>query len=388
MAGYALPAAWEEEQVVASCRTGASDSLDLLYRQYAPALIAFCRNRLGANGDAEDAAHEAILKAHRALPRFREGAPLWPWLSTIAANVCTDIQRSRNRFESEGDAASAAAGDNDPARSAAPGLDETVTRRVRASIVSTALEELPERFRTPLVMRELMGLSYDEIAAASNKTVASVRTTLMRARRVFRARVEDVARRQGQWPLPAAVAGGLRRARDAVRQWRHDMARAGGDVMNAVCRAEGALQAGLQMAAVAAVTAGTALGGGGMTPVAHGATGAIAHPASPTRGASVALSPTNASFAVRTAGGSAASVRPPAAAPAGRTFAMHPSTAGAGDTTLSVTHQGTTATDTHSVTLPGGGGVAGDSNMTCHTDAADDAACPAWTVAFGALPNT
>lgn len=255
MAGYALPALTEEAQVLASCRSGDVEGLDLLYRRYAPALVAFCQHRLGNAGDAEDAAHEAILKAHRALPRFREGARLWPWLATIAANVCTDMQRSRERIGPEQDGIDCFA----------PEVDEDVSQRLRVSIVEAALEELPERFRTPLFLREFMGWSYEEIADFSNKSIGSVRTTLMRARRAMQTRIEDVARRRGQWPLPAAVAGGWRRLRETVRSWRDSVSRAGADAANALWRAEGllgGLGSGLQAAAVAVAAAGTLMAAG------------------------------------------------------------------------------------------------------------------------------
>lgn len=255
MTGYALPAASEEDDVVVACRRGDQAGLDLLYRQYAPALVAFCQHRLGTVGDAEDAAHETILKAYRALPRFREGARLWPWLATIAANICTDIQRGRERLSPEQDAIDCHA----------PEVDEDVTRRLRAAIVEAALDEMPERFRKPLFLREFMGWSYEEIATFSNKSVGSVRTTLMRARRAFQSRVEDVARRQGQWPLPAVVGlGGVtrlaRRARAGLRQWRDAVSSAGADTANALWRAEGllgGLGSGLQAAAIAIAAAST-----------------------------------------------------------------------------------------------------------------------------------
>jgi hypothetical protein len=85
----------------------------------------------------------------------------------------------------------------------------------------------------------------------------------MRARQAFQSRVEDVARRRGQWPLPVAVAGGAwRRTRAALRSWRDSLARAGADAANALWRAEGllgGLGAGLQAAAVAVTAAGTLL---------------------------------------------------------------------------------------------------------------------------------
>lgn len=275
MAGYALPAECEERQVLASCLAGEAGGLDLLYRRYAPALVQFCEHRLGGVGDAEDAAHETILKAHRAMPRFREGARLWPWLATIAANVCTDMQRSRERLGAE----------PDETDWLAPEVDEDVSRRLRASIVDAAIDELPERFRTPLFLREFMGWSYEDIATFSNKSIGSVRTTLMRARRAFQARVEDVARRRGQWPLPALVVGGWRRLRATLRSWRDAVSRAASDGAAVLWRADGLLSAatpGMHMAVAAMVAAGAfavgpgALSGGdpmNLSPVAASAVG-------------------------------------------------------------------------------------------------------------------
>jgi RNA polymerase sigma-70 factor (ECF subfamily) len=216
MAGYALPVETDEYDVLVSWQRDEHDGLDLLYRRYALPLTEFCERRLGNRAEAEDAAHEAILKAYKAMPRFRQGARLWPWLSTIAANICRDALRARDRWS-----------DNAAEEQLGGEVDEDAERRVRSRILCAAIDELPERFRTPLMLREFMGWSYDDIATFSGKTIGSVRTTLMRARRALQARVEDVARRQGQWPLPIAVAARWRRVRVVLREWRqsaHDRA--------------------------------------------------------------------------------------------------------------------------------------------------------------------
>jgi len=351
MTGYALPAATEEDEVLASCRTGASDGLDLLYRRYAPALTAFCQHRLGSYGEAEDAAHETILKAHRALPGFREGARLWPWLATIAANVCTDMQRARERLGPEEDAVN----------EFGPEVDDVVSRRVRATIVDAALDELPERFRTPLFLREFMGWSYDEIAQFSNKSVGSVRTTLMRSRRAFQARVEDVARRQGQWPLPAAVglggARGLRRVRLLVRQWRDALHQTGTDAANALWRAEGlvggfgtALQAAAIILVAAAAGAAT-----GATPAAASmlatATSATAGP-----GQALATAPAPAATAPRSSAGGTQREHRSTSSGAGRAFTTSNTSVTVGPlASAAVAYDGSNVTDNESdgVTVAG-----------------------------------
>ncbi|MDP9071207.1 MAG: sigma-70 family RNA polymerase sigma factor, partial [Actinomycetota bacterium] len=199
---YQLPLPVDERRVVESGTSGHPDSLDLLYRSYAPALRAFCEARLGDPATAEDAAHEAILKAHAGLSRFRSGAPVWPWLATIAARVCCDMRRARWR-------AAAAPG----VEELTPGPDQEVDRRITIGIVHDAMRALPERYRTHLYRRDYEGWSYEEIAEADGTSVGTVRSVLLRARRALKAKVADVAASRGQWPLPALVPAAWARLR-------------------------------------------------------------------------------------------------------------------------------------------------------------------------------
>lgn len=368
--------------MVRSCLNGEDDGFDQLYRRYAPALVAFCERRLGTVGDAEDAAHETILKAHRALPRFREGARLWPWLATIAANVCTDIQRSRERLET-GDAA-----DEGLAAMLAPEVDEDVSRRLRASIVDAALDELPERFRTPLFLREFMGWSYEEIAAFSNKSIGSVRTTLMRSRRAFQSRVEDVARRRGQWPLPAVVVGGWRRLRQTLRSWRESVTRVGGDAANVVWRAEGLLGgvgSGFQAAVVAVVAAGALAS----TP-AMAADGVLTQ--STTNAMAVAPTAVNDQLSSSSATGGDPSI---SHSPPNRSMSFDPAAGSPADpitdTTVSTERDDSSATIDNLVTADPTGtgptGVEGSTTIPCDGSSMGwQAVCTAYDAAAGVVP--
>ena len=71
------------------------EAFDAIYRKFKPTLVAFCTSRLGSASEAEDASQEALLRAYRALPRFDRTQDMWPWLATIAANVCIDMKRKR-----------------------------------------------------------------------------------------------------------------------------------------------------------------------------------------------------------------------------------------------------------------------------------------------------
>lgn len=189
--------------------TGDDDAFATMCAQHRARLVAYCKRRLGTPEDAEDAAHEALVRAYRAMPAFDHSTDAWPWLRTIAARICTDMQRRA-------------------ARAAAPGLvevqgpedvHEQVAGRLRADILEDALGRLSPRYRSALLLREYAGWSYEEIAKAQGRSLPSVRSILTRGRRRLGAHVESVARSRGQWPLPGAMPP-LRRLREHVRSWR------------------------------------------------------------------------------------------------------------------------------------------------------------------------
>jgi RNA polymerase sigma-70 factor (ECF subfamily) len=208
MAQYVLPAAADERRVVEYCSAGDDAAFDLLYRNYAAPLRQFCLARLGEAADAEDVCHETLLRAFRAFDRFRDGARVWPWLATIAGNLCVDVQRERGRF----------VGPEALAGSEAEGPHEETVRRIRVGVVTEAIKRLPERYRAYVWLKDFEGWSYEQVAEVDGTSVASVRSALMRARRALKARIEEVAEKQGTWPLPAFVPLLWARLRSGVRE--------------------------------------------------------------------------------------------------------------------------------------------------------------------------
>ena len=195
---YALPSVDEERSIVSSWIDAAPGGFDAFYRRFQPPLRDFCRARLTDAADADDACQDALLRAYSASGRFRPTARVWPWLATIAANVCTDINRKKRDVSLE-ECAERQDDDADP--------DEHLARHLRGEIVSEALQDLPNRYRTPVYLRDVEGWSYADIATLERTTTAAVRSSLMRGRRVLRAKVQAIADGRGWWPLPAAVPG-------------------------------------------------------------------------------------------------------------------------------------------------------------------------------------
>jgi RNA polymerase sigma-70 factor (ECF subfamily) len=178
-----------------------TDALARLHHEHGADLLRLCRRRLSDPHLAEDACHETLLRAAANLERVHAGAALWPWLATIAANVCIDMQRRAARVSVVAEP---------PVATAAEEPHDSMTREQRRRLVEDALASLPEPVRSSLYLRELAGWSYAEIASVQGCSTGAVRSTLFRGRRMLRSRVEMLAAARREWPLPAAMVLGWR----------------------------------------------------------------------------------------------------------------------------------------------------------------------------------
>lgn len=171
---------------------GAFDALVLKYQHKVVKLVMrYVRNP----AEAEDVAQEAFIKAYRALPKFRGDSAFYTWLYRIAINTAKNAAASRGRspIEYELDR-----GDGEESHEVQARMKDTATPEALAmteeirSTVNAAIEALPEDLRTAIVLRELEGLSYEEIAAAMDCPVGTVRSRIFRAREAIDARLKDV----------------------------------------------------------------------------------------------------------------------------------------------------------------------------------------------------
>jgi RNA polymerase sigma-70 factor (ECF subfamily) len=206
-----VPEATVEDDLIAACHTEGMEGLADFYQAYAPAVRALCLARLGDRALAEDACHDTILKAYGAAGRFWPGAKVWPWLSTIASNVCTDIQRRQHREIIAG-----LIPDERPDLGE-PGADDRAQARMHSDLVTDALRRLSPRQRELLYRYEYQGYSYQEMAELTGSSLPAVRTALMRARQSLRTKVEELAEERPSWPL--AIAAIVGRVPGRIRAW-------------------------------------------------------------------------------------------------------------------------------------------------------------------------
>ena len=147
-----------------------------IFRRYHQSLYRFCLAIVGNPEDAQDALQNTMIKVLRALPGEERRIDLKPWLFRIAHNESIDLLR-RRRQTRELDAEYAAPG---------YGLAEDAATRERLRGLLVDLRELPDRQRDVLVMREMAGLDFEEIAAALSTSSAVARQTLYEARQSLR----------------------------------------------------------------------------------------------------------------------------------------------------------------------------------------------------------
>jgi RNA polymerase sigma-70 factor (ECF subfamily) len=149
--------------------------IDTLYRAHRSAVYRFLLRELGDPHDAEDATQTVFVSAFRSIARGSLPRAPRPWLFAIARNAARRTWRERSRC---------AAGDVDPDSLAGPESPDAARRDLVG-----ALEALPATQRQALVLHELGGLEYTEIAQATNQSVAGVETAIFRARRACRAQL-------------------------------------------------------------------------------------------------------------------------------------------------------------------------------------------------------
>ncbi|TAK52956.1 MAG: RNA polymerase sigma factor RpoE [Gammaproteobacteria bacterium] len=170
--------------LVRRVQNGDRAAFDALVLKYQHKVLKLVQRYVRNSAEAEDVAQEAFIKAWRALPAFRGDSAFYTWLYRIAINTAKNALVANGRRpmtldldQPEGVPAQALARMADTSTPEALALTEEIRRTVNA-----AIEALPGELRTAIVLRELEGLSYEEIAEAMDCPVGTVRSRIFRAR--------------------------------------------------------------------------------------------------------------------------------------------------------------------------------------------------------------
>jgi RNA polymerase sigma-70 factor (ECF subfamily) len=170
----------DDAALVARCRAGDEEAFEALVRRYAPRCARLAGHFLGDAEEVADVVQESLASAFTHLGRYDASRRFWPWLARMVVNGSIDRLRSaRARLERPSGALDARPADTHSPASAAAAAEER--RRVRE-----VLNSLPPRYRTVLVLREMEGMSGEEIARLLRRPAATIRWRLFKARRLFR----------------------------------------------------------------------------------------------------------------------------------------------------------------------------------------------------------
>jgi RNA polymerase sigma-70 factor (ECF subfamily) len=174
----------EEQRLIAQAQRGDVESFNALVRLYEGRVYNLSYRMLGDPDSAADAAQEAFLNAFRNIRSFRGGS-FRSWLLRIATNACYDLLRARQRRPSTSlDAAPEDDGDASPLQIAdtAESPDEFALRRELAAAIQQALGALPEEQRVIVILCDIEGLPYEEIAQITGANLGTVKSRLSRGR--------------------------------------------------------------------------------------------------------------------------------------------------------------------------------------------------------------
>jgi RNA polymerase sigma-70 factor (ECF subfamily) len=180
----------EDEELVKASRAGDGRAYGKLVERYQRRVYALAFGILRQREDAWDVAQEAFVKAYRNLDRFAGQAAFYTWLYRITYNLSLDVLRSRGRrdtvnLEDNGAAVEQAIRDEARPEDATP--NELLQRRETAQMVQTAMEKLSEKHRAIIVLREIEGLSYEEMADVLGISKGTVMSRLFHARKNLQA---------------------------------------------------------------------------------------------------------------------------------------------------------------------------------------------------------
>jgi RNA polymerase sigma-70 factor (ECF subfamily) len=184
-----------DQQLVERAQRGDKRAFELLVAKFQRKLGRLLSRLVRDPGEVEDVTQEAFIKAYRALPNFRGDSAFYTWLYRIAINTAKNYlvalgRRAPTTTEFDHEEAESFE-DADALRDSATPEAELLTREI-ATTVNRAMEALPDDLRTAITLREIEGLSYEEIASVMNCPIGTVRSRIFRAREAIAAELRPL----------------------------------------------------------------------------------------------------------------------------------------------------------------------------------------------------
>lgn len=183
-----------EQDLIKKAQEGNAEAFEQLIADYEKRILNYCFRMLGNLSDAEDAAQEVFVKVYRFIDSFNGQSSFSTWLYRIASNVCLDLLRKAKRQpkdtvsihqeNEEGESYSIAIEDTEPDPYERAQLSEA------QRVLKEALNQLSDEHKQVVILRDIEGLSYEEIAEAMGIAPGTVKSRLNRARQVLKKLLE------------------------------------------------------------------------------------------------------------------------------------------------------------------------------------------------------
>ena len=189
-----------DDELIERYRAGDEDAFTLLVRRHQQPLVNFIARYINDRDGAEDLAQETFIRIFKASRRYKPGqAHFKTWMYHIASNLCKNELRNRGRrnryrvdsvVESDGDSKQIDLIEDAPA-DAASQPEVALERKELQEVIQAAIADLPEQYRVPLVLRDLQGLSYDEISETLELRSGTTKSRINRARLMLKDKLKS-----------------------------------------------------------------------------------------------------------------------------------------------------------------------------------------------------
>ena len=185
-----------DQQLVKRVQQGDKRAFDLLVIKYQHKIVAIVGRYIRDSFEVHDVVQEAFIKAYRALANFRGESAFYTWLYRIAINTAKNhlVARGRRPPSSDVDVDEAEYYGGSQALKDIDTPEHNLFRDELQEVVNDAIRDLPEDLRTAVTLRELEGLSYEEIAEVMGCPVGTVRSRIFRAREAIDKRIDPLMR--------------------------------------------------------------------------------------------------------------------------------------------------------------------------------------------------
>ena len=164
-----------DAELLSRAARGNAEAFGSLMKKHEDKIFALALRMMGNRSDALDATQDAFIAAYRQAGSFRGDAAVGTWLYRIGANACKDLLRKRKRWITRDEETI------EPLQvDTAPSIETSVTERV---VLRDALAKLPDEYREAVVMHDLGGVTYEEIARITETQIGTVKSRISRGRR-------------------------------------------------------------------------------------------------------------------------------------------------------------------------------------------------------------